>query len=278
MSSELKENGLVTKKDLRSIWLRWEMFIASNFNYERYFATGLIYTLTPVLKKFYGDDKERMVKALKRHMQFFNIECNFGCSVIGLVVALEEEKSKNDEAIPDEMITGVKNGLMGPMAGIGDTLWQGTLLPILLSLTLPFGQEGNIVLGPVAFSALHIGIMLSVGYTLINLGYSKGREGIVSILQGQSLTKVMTFAQTLGSIVIGALAASCISLSTPLVLHLNGGDLAIQTAVFDKIMLGILPLGATLLVYKLLKKKVNPNMVLAGIIVVIGALALLGVL
>ena len=89
---------------------------------------------------------------------------------------------------------------------------------------------------------------------------------------------MMTFAQTLGSIVIGALAASCISLSTPLVLHLNGGDLAIQTAVFDKIMLGILPLGATLLVYKLLKKKVNPNMVLAGIIVVIGALALLGVL
>lgn len=251
----------ITKKDLQKAFWRWTFHSHSNYNYERLEATGVVYSFSHILKKLYGDDKEEMVAALERHMQFFNTEPSFGGPILSVVLAMEEERA-NGADIDDATINGFKTGLMGPLAGIGDTLWQGTLIPILLSFTISFGAEGNILMGPVLFFVLHMVIMLVIAYKLWMVGYDAGKEGILKLMSSGLLDKVLTFSRTLGAIVIGALAAQFVSVSTPLQLTLGEGIMSIQENVLDALLLGILPLSITLFTYWLLKKRLKPTQVL----------------
>ncbi|MCB5955716.1 PTS system mannose/fructose/sorbose family transporter subunit IID [Enterococcus sp. CWB-B31] len=268
----------LTKREVVSAFWRWTFFSHANYNYERLQATGVVHALSPVLKKLYGKDSDEMKSALERHMQFFNTEPSFGGPILSMTIAMEEQKANGAE-IGDATINGLKTGLMGPLAGIGDTLWQGTLIPILLSFTLAFGAEGNILLGPVAFFVLHLGIMTSIAYFLWMKGYETGKDGIQKMLSGSLLPYVMTFAQTLGAIVIGSLAASFVKVGTDTSIKLSGDKvLSMQTDVLDTLLLGLLPLGATMLTYILLKKKMKPTTVLLILIVGGGILAALGIL
>lgn len=212
-------------------------------------------------------------------MQFFNTEPSFGGPILAMTIAMEEERALGAD-INDQTINGLKTGLMGPLAGIGDTLWQGTLIPILLSFTLPFGAKGNIFMGPVLFFALHWIIMTVIAYFLWIQGYEQGKEGIQKMMAGGRLSYIMTFSQTLGAIVIGSLAANFVKIATPLSIHLSGKEnLSIQTDVLDALVKGILPLGVTLLTYYLLKhKKYTPTKVLVIQIVGGAILAAIGLI
>lgn len=275
----LKHDKLLSKKDvIKSFW-RWTFFSHANYNYERLQATGVVHALTPVLKKLYGKDGDEMKAALDRHMQFFNTEPSFGGPILSMTIAMEEERASG-APINDQTINGLKTGLMGPLAGIGDTLWQGTLIPILLSFTLPFGAKGNIFMGPVLFFVLHWLIMTTLAYFLWVQGYEQGKEGIQKMMAGGRLSYIMTFSQTLGAIVIGSLAANFVKVATPLKVHLSGKEsLSIQTGVLDNLVKGILPLGVTLLTYYFLKnKKYTPTKVLVIQIVGGAVLAALGLI
>lgn len=268
----------LSKRDLIRAFWRWTFFSHANYNYERLQATGVVHAFSPILKKLYGKNSDEMKDALERHMQFFNTEPSFGGPILSMTIAMEEEKA-NGAPIDTATINGLKTGLMGPLAGIGDTLWQGTLIPILLSFTLPFAAEGNILMGPVAFFILHMVIMLVIAYKLWIQGYETGKEGITKILSGSLLPKVMTFSQTLGAIVIGGLAASFVSISSPLKLALSKGEfMVIQTDVLDKLVLGFLPLLTTMLTFIMLKKKLKPTTVLAILIIAGGLLAAFGII
>ncbi|MBO1308092.1 PTS system mannose/fructose/sorbose family transporter subunit IID [Enterococcus sp. 669A] len=249
-----KSKSLLTKKDITKSFWRWTFFSHSNYNYERLQSTAVVNALTPALKKLYSDDKEEMKKAITRHLQFFNTEPNFGCAILSITIALEEERKLGASGIDDTGINSFKTGLMGPLAGIGDTLWQGTIIPILLSFTLAFGAEGNILMGPVLFFLSHFIIMLAISYKLWMLGYEKGKEGILKLMSGNLLKTVLTFAQTLGAIVIGALASQFVAISSPLSVSLGQGELVIQD-LLDQLIKGLLPLALTLGVYYLLRKK-----------------------
>lgn len=253
------EKKLTKKEVVRAFW-RWTFFSHANYNYERLQATGVIHALSPILKHLYGDSEEDMKEALQRHMEFFNTEPHFGGAILGMTIAMEEEKS-NGAPITSGTINGLKTGLMGPLAGIGDTLWQGTLIPILLSFTVTFGAKGNIFMGPILFALLHIGIIWGIGYISWMQGYSLGKEGIAKVLKGSLLPTVMTYAQCLGPIVIGALSASFVKVSTPLKIDLGKEVLKVQSGILDKLILGLLPLGVTLLAYYLLKRKFKPTTV-----------------
>lgn len=266
----IEQEVKLTKSEIVKAFWRWTFFSHANYNYERLEATGLIHGLSPVLKKLYGDDPEEMKAALQRHMQFFNTEPHFGGVIGGMVVAMEEQR-RNGAPINDQTINGLKTGLMGPLAGIGDTLWQGTLIPILLSFTISFGSQGNIFLGPILFTLLHFGIMFPIAYIMWMRGYYLGRDGITKILSGSLLPKVMTFSQTMGAIVIGALSATFVNVSSPLKFSIGEGTMSLQADVFDKLVLGILPFAITLLTYFLLKKQLKPNTVLF-ILIAIGAI------
>lgn len=268
-NEEEKEISLSKKDVVKSFW-RWRFFVQSNYNYERLQSTGVIFSLSPVLKKLYGPKTDEMSEALKRHIQFFNTEAAFGGTILGMTIALEEEKA-NGAPVNTDTINGLKTGMMGPLAGIGDTLWQGTLIPILLSFTLPFASQGNIVLGPILFAVLHMGLMLILSYNVWMFGYRRGKEGVQELLSGSALPRVMSFAQTLGAIVIGGLAAEFVDVVSPATLNLSSDvTLSIQEDVLDQLVVGILPLGITLLTYYLLKKQFKPTTVLV-ILIILGA-------
>lgn len=267
----------LTKKDVSRAFWRWTFHSHSNYNYERLEATGVVHSFAPILKKLYGDDKEEMKSALQRHMQFFNTEPSFGGPILSVVLAMEEERA-NGADIDDATINGFKTGLMGPLAGIGDTLWQGTLIPILLSFTISFGAEGNILMGPVLFFALHLIIMLVIAYKLWMLGYDAGREGILKLMSGGLLDRVLTFSRTLGAIVIGALAAQFVTVSTPLQIAIGEGVMNVQADVLDTLVKGLLPLSVTMFTYFLLKKQLKPTQVLLVLLVVGIVTGTLGIL
>ena len=100
--------------------------------------------MAPIIEKLYGDDPEEYKAALERHMEFYNTEPHFGGVINGMVIAMEEQRANGAE-ISDEAINGIKTGLMGPFAGIGDTLWQGTLTPILLSIGISLSAGGSLL-------------------------------------------------------------------------------------------------------------------------------------
>lgn len=244
---------VLSKKDVVKAFWRWTFFSHSNYNYERLEATGVIFSYKHVIKKLYGDDEQEYKACLKRHMQFYNTEPHFGGIINGMVLAMEEERA-NGAPITDEVIGGIKTGLMGPLAGIGDTLWQGTLTPILLAFGISLGSQGNL-LGPLIYTLLMFGIMFPIAYTVWMRGYKTGKEGVETILGGNMMKRIITGASAMGAMVLGALSAQFVYVSTPLVFKSGGVELNVQTEVLDKIFMGLLPLTVTLLALFLLKKK-----------------------
>lgn len=272
---EKKEVSLLKKSDVvKSFWL-WMFFSVSNYNYERLMANGFVHALSPVLKRLYGNDKEKMTKALQRHLVFFNIEPHFGSIVGGITVAMEEQKAQG-KPISTKMINSLKTGLMGPLSGIGDTLWQGTLIPITLSFGISFGATGNLV-GPLFYAIVMPAIILFIAYNLWMKGYILGKEGVQKLLAGNMLQKVMNTAQTTGAIVLGGLAAGFVKLSSPLSLKMGNSVLSVQTAVLNKLFLGLLPLSITLFTFLLLNKKMKSTTVLLILAVVSGVGAFIGI-
>lgn len=272
---ETTEQNLLDKSDVvKSFWL-WMFFYVSNYNYERLMANGFVHALSPILKKLYGHDKEEMKAALQRHLAFFNTEPHFGSIIGGITIALEEQRAQG-KPISDQMINGLKTGLMGPLAGIGDTLWQGTLTPILLSFALSISSQGNLI-GVGLYIILMPLIMFTIAYNLWMKGYFLGREGLQKLMAGNMIQKVMTIAQTMGGIVLGALTASFVTLSSPVSFQLGESVLKMQADVLDKLLLGLLPLAITLFTLHLLNRKMKSTTVLCIIAVISGIGAALGI-
>ena len=120
--SEKGKGAAVTlnKQDLRRSWFKWMASSEQSNSYERLQALLFCGSISNCLEKLYPN-KEDLSAALQRHLQFYNSEADFGCLIPGIVLSMEEERA-NGADIPDEAITGLKTGLMGPLAGIGDTI------------------------------------------------------------------------------------------------------------------------------------------------------------
>ena len=276
MAEETKRS--FTKKEVVKAFWRWTFFSHANYNYERLEATGLVFAMKPVIKKLYGDRPDEYKACIQRHMQFFNTEPHIGGVIPGIVLAMEEERA-NGAPITDEAINGVKTGLMGPFAGIGDTLWQGTLTPILLAFGISLGSQGNL-LGPVIYTLLMFGIMFPVAYICWMKGYSLGKEGIEKILGGNQLQMLITGASAMGAIVLGALSAQFVTVKCSAIIKLGALKMNVQETVFDQLFQGILPLAVTLFTLYLLKNKkmkaTTVMLILVVIGVVLGAVGFLG--
>lgn len=268
MANEVKK--LITEKDVRNHWLKYYITCEMGISYERLQAVGLCSALVPILEKLYPN-KEDLVKALKRHLVFYNTEAVFGSLINGIIIAMEEQKA-NGEPIEDETITSLKTGLMGPMAGIGDSIDWATLKPIIFALGATLSATGSPV-GCFVLLALPI-IQIIIGMNLSVYGYRAGRSSIKEILNSGHIKELITGAGTLGLFMMGALSSSYVKLTTPVVLNFgNGNEPFILQNIIDGIIPGLLPLAAVMGIYWWLNKK-NQNMVL--IMVIILAISLLG--
>jgi mannose/fructose/N-acetylgalactosamine-specific phosphotransferase system component IID len=231
--------------------------------------------MIPILKKLYKT-KETLSQALKRHLVFFNTQGTWGCIIHGITIAMEEQKA-NGKDIPDDAITGMKTGLMGPFAGIGDTIDWATLRPIIISLFLPFAMQGSAlgVFGPLI---LFTAITMAEGYLFWHMGYRLGRESVMTILEGGWVQQLITGAGVLGMFMMGALSAQFVKVSTPLKFTVGGKMYALQD-IFNSIFPGVLPLLVVFGVYiYLIKKGAKYKQIIFSMLAISFIAALIGIL
>jgi PTS system mannose-specific IID component len=267
----------LTRGDLLRSWVTWTFFSHANYNYERLQGTGFAHAMTPIIRRLYKTDDE-IRAALKRHLVFFNTEPNFGNVVHGTVIAMEEQRA-NGAPIDDDAINAVKSGLMGPMAGIGDTLSQSTIAPILLALGIGIaggtasgtavptltGATGN-PLGAILYIGLVSVLVVGIGYLAWMQGYARGRAFVTDLLRSGTIERVLVGAGVLGNMVLGALAAKFIVVYLAPTVTIAGAQLNLQASVLDPIFPGLLALGLVVLVWWLLRR-VSPLVLLAVILV-----------
>lgn len=209
---ETQEKG-VTKSLRRKVW--WRMnFEQAGWNYEGMHNIGFAYMISPVIKNIYKTDADRAA-ALKRHLLFFNTHPYVAAPIMGVTLAMEEARS-NGQDIDDASINAVKVGMMGPLAGVGDPIFWGTLRPVLGAFAASFAMEGNIF-GPIIFFVVWNIIRLAFLWYTQEIGYRQGTN-IASNLQGGLLQKVTYAASILGMFIMGVLVPRWTTMKFPKVL------------------------------------------------------------
>ena len=237
---------LLTKKEVNQAHLYWYLAAETNNSYERLQAPSFCAAMAKNLRKIYKDDDEAYKEALQRHLEFYNTEGTIGAVVVGIALAMEEEKAKGN--LTGDVITGIKLGLMGPIVGIGDTLIWGMSKAILLGMACTFALEGSPValLFPPIFSIM----IFVVGRYTCNLGYKLGSEAVPKLLKSGTMNTLITAASVLGLLMMGALSASYVKVSTPLAWTMSstGAEIGLQ-ANLDAILPGMLQLLAVFGIY-----------------------------
>ena len=266
----------LSKHDVSVASWRWAFFNLSSQNYERMQGTPFCHSLSGALEKLYGDDKKGLSEALKRNMTFFNTEPQLGSVIPGITLALEEEKA-NDPSFDEEIISSTKNALMGPFAGIGDSVLVGTLNPILLSIGIGLSSGGSSV-GTLAFLALWCGIVVPLKYFLFVRGYSLGLDAVKLLTNAELKDKITTALTIVGLIVIGGVAATTIK--APITWVYTAGDMKIAIQdILDKIMPNLVPLVVAVVSYLLISKRGwSANKLLVGILVFAAIMVALGIM
>ncbi|MFQ1016406.1 mannose/fructose/sorbose PTS transporter subunit IID [Gilliamella sp. BG7] len=248
----------VQKKDVISTFIR-SNFQQASFNYERIHALAFCVDMIPTIRRVYNT-KDEQRQALKRHLSFFNTTPAMCGPVLGVIIAMEEAKA-NGAPINDGAINSLKIGLMGPLAGVGDPLVWGTLRPITAALGASLALTGNIA-GPLLFFILFNLVRLAMKWYGLTYGLSKG-IGVVKDLSGNLLPKLTEGASILGLFIMGVLVTKWTSINVPLVVSkttdTNGNEIIMTVqGILNDLVPGLLPLGLTLLMMKLLIKKVSP--------------------
>lgn len=260
--------------DLVKTWL-WEQSDEAAYNYERLQALGLTNMMIHPIKKLY-DDPKRQAEELKKYMVFFNTEPHMvGPIIHGVALSMEEARA-NGQAVSAEDINGVRTGLMGPAAGIGDTVQQGIIFPILASVGASMALAGN-YLGPVLFTVIFELIIYTLGYFLFMFGYRKGKSSVIQILKNGVIDKVTNAFSIVGLMVVGTMAATRVTVRTPLIWEVGKSTMKLQE-ILNTLAPGLIPLGVTLLIWRLVAKKVSPTWIIIGIFVIGIGLSYLNVL
>ena len=160
------ETRLLTKKDIRKAWFNWMWVYLSTQNMERMQAPAVVRTLYTVKDKLYPNDQEAQKDLLARHMEFFNTEPTWGGLIVGIVLAIEEEKALHSDEVPDELSSSIKTALMGPCAGLFDSLFQSTFIPIILAIGIGISAETGSIVGPLVYILLFWAIAPTVSWFL----------------------------------------------------------------------------------------------------------------
>lgn len=255
--TNLQLENTITKKDLFQTFL-YSNFQQASFNFERIHAVAFCVDMIPTIKRVYHT-KEEQAAALKRHLTFFNVTPAVCGPVIGVTMAMEEARA-NGADIDDGTISSLKIGLMGPLCGVGDPLIWGTLRPILAAIGASMALKGSF-LGPLLFFVLFNAARLAIKWYGLTYGFKQGL-GIVQDLSGSILPKLTEGATILGLFIMGVLVTKWTSINVSLVAYTTGEgkDKVVTTIqnILDDLIPGLLGLGLTFLMMKLLKKKMSP--------------------
>lgn len=266
MSETVDKKNLLTSKEVNRAWLLWLFNNQACYNYERMMGIGFLHAMTPAFRKLYKDNKDLRIEAMQRHTSFFNCEPCLGSSIVGLVMAMEEQKALGAE-LDNDAITSIKTGLMGPLSGIGDTLIQGVILPMLIAFAVDFAKGGNWVI-PLVFSLVMAIIVFGISRFGFLLGYRKGSDAILSMLENGVIKRLISAASIMGCMVLGALVVNFVTMKCGISIPQAEGSFSMQEQLFDAILPSMLPLLLTLGCYKLLKAGKSSVLVMLVIIAI----------
>jgi PTS system mannose-specific IID component len=261
-TDETKTTPKLTKRDIRSLFFR-SLTLEANFNFETWQNTGFAFTIIPVLKRLYTT-KQTMAAALKRHLQFFNTSPYGSTLILGITAAMEEQNSQNKD-FDEESINSIKLGLMGPLAGVFDSLFWGTFKVIAAGVGTSLAIKGN-VMGPILFILIFNVPHLLLRYNLTFIGYNAGTKFLQNLAKNNVMDRLTKGASILGLMVVGAMPATLMSISTPLTIGTTKSAVAVQD-ILNQIVPAMIPLGLTFLVYYFVKKNVKTTYLLLGLLV-----------
>ncbi|HEL1619856.1 TPA: PTS mannose/fructose/sorbose transporter family subunit IID [Streptococcus suis] len=204
----MSEKIQLSVNDRKKVWWR-STFLQGSWNYERMQNLGWAYAMIPAIKKLYTK-KEDQAAALERHLEFFNTHPYVASPILGVTLALEEERA-NGAAIDDTAIQGVKIGMMGPLAGIGDPVFWFTVRPILGALGASLALTGNIM-GPIIFFFGWNAIRMAFLWYTQEFGYKAGSE-ITKDMSGGILQDITKGASILGMFILAVLVQRWVSIN-----------------------------------------------------------------
>ncbi|MEY4474567.1 MAG: hypothetical protein RL248_334 [Pseudomonadota bacterium] len=255
----------LTPADVRGVFIRSNLFQGS-WNFERMQALGFCFSMVPAIRRLYPENSEERKQAIKRHLEFFNTHPFVAAPILGVTLAMEEQKANGAE-IDDAAINGIKVGLMGPLAGVGDPIFWGTVRPVLAALGAGIAMSGSL-LGPLLFFILFNLVRLLTRYYGVAYGYKKG-VNIVSDMDGGLLQKLTEGASILGLFVMGALVNKWTHVNIPVVVSKitnQNGETTVTTVqtILDQLMPGLVPLLLTFGCMWLLRRKVNALWIIMG--------------
>lgn len=268
-----ESNKKISKQALKKSFRNWYYGHLTCFSQEHMQTFGYLCSMLPIIEDLY-DTKEEQKEALETYTAFFNTEPQLGTVVVGITAGLEEARANGDDNIDGEMINGIRAGLMGPVAGIGDSLVVGTLIPILLGIALGLSTNGS-PLGAIFYIVVW-NLVITLGMRFLYYkGYELGGKA-VEIIVGEKANAIRESVIMLGTIVIGAVAASWISVTTSFKMFNSEGGIIIDLQnVCDGIFPKLLLLLTVIFCWFLMsKKKMSPTKVMLILVVI----AFIGVL
>lgn len=236
---------VLTKKDITKAAYRWQMMSCSTLNYEVLQGGTFAYAIAPALRKIYANDEEYK-EALLSHYRYFNSNPWTVNVIVGAVLALEDSQGNDARTT----IQDFKTSMMGPLAGIGDTLIFVLFPTIMGSISGYMLVEGNPIMS-IVWSLLWVSLFF-LRTRLVHFGYNKGLQ-ILSTL-GKKLSLLTEAASVLGLVVVGGLISGVVNVKVPLTFQSGEVVQEIQPLI-DQVLPGMLPVVFTFICYKLLAKK-----------------------
>lgn len=257
----------LSKKTLNKSFRNWYYGHLTCFSQEHMQTFGYLCSMLPVIEELY-ETKEEQKEALETYKAFFNTEPQLGTVIVGVTVGLEEAKA-NGEPVTGDTINGLRAGLMGPIAGIGDSLVVGVLIPLLLGIALGLSTDGSPV-GAI-FYIIAWNLIVTLGMRMLYFkGYELGGKA-VEFLTGEKATALRESIMMLGSIVIGAVAATWVSVNT--VFKMINAETGEAFLDLNAQINSVLPKGLTAVFvlfcwYMIAKKKMSPIKVMLLLVVI----------
>lgn len=257
----------LSKKTLLKSFHNWYYGHLTCFSQEHMQTFGYLCAMLPLIEELY-DDEDKKAEAMNTYTAFFNTEPQLGSVVVGITAGLEEARANGEDGVDEETINGLRAGLMGPVAGIGDSLIVGTMIPILLGIALGMSTGGS----PIG-AIFYIIVWNLFAYFGMKFLYFKGYQlggKAVEFLVGPQGEAIRESVSVLGGIVIGAVAATWVSVTTSFKLYNDAGEayLVLQDKLNEVLPGSLTAAFVVLCWYLMAKKKMSPVKVMLLLVVI----------
>lgn len=277
-NKQFYDNFLPNKKAANKFY--WRLFWRSNnlmfcTSYTKQQAVTYSWILEPFLEKIYGKNTPEFYDAMLRHQDFFNTTPMMAPFIQGMNISMERQNKESHGEFDKNSITAIKSALMGPFAGLGDTLQQAAFRVIATGIAIGFCQKGMLI-GPILFLLIFTGPNLLIRWFGGKYGYTVGESFVAKTMKNGIFKTVTKAISVLGLMMIGAMSAQYVTFTTTFQTKVAGQIFKLQN-IFDQIMPGLLPLTLVLCCFAYLRKKNHPARVLVAILILALVLSFLGI-